>query len=251
MTQSPRSVFVAGASQGIGLAIARQFLTAGDHVTLAARNQAKLDTVVAGLNGEFNGRASGLAADLTAETLPATVLDALDQAEVVVLNFGATDTPPGFDTDDTEWNRLMAANLNAPARLARLAARSMSARGKGAILFIGSIAGREELGAPIAYTVGKAGLRALVKSMARQLGPSGVRVNMISPGNILFDGGRWAEKLAARPDEIGALIHRLVPLRRFGRPEEIAQAAMFLCSDQAGFVTGSDLVVDGGQTAAI
>ena len=87
-----------------------------------------------------------------------------------------------------------------------------------------------------------------MKAMARELAPFGVRVNMISPGNILFDGGRWATRRSKDPKAIDDLIDRTVPLKRFGTVREVADAAAFLCSPDASFIVGTDLVVDGGQT---
>jgi 3-oxoacyl-[acyl-carrier protein] reductase len=178
---------------------------------------------------------------------------ALREAEwldVLVVCYGDTDTRPGFDTPDADWDRLINANLSGPARLARTVARDMAIRGKGVILFIGSICGHEILGAPIAYNAGKTALRAVTKTMARELGPSGVRVNMISPGNVIFEGGRWERKRAANAGQIEQMLNAVVPLRRFGTPRDIAAAALFLCSQDAAFITGADLVVDGGQTAS-
>lgn len=246
-----KRVLVGGASQGIGLGIARGFLQAGAELVLTARTSEHLASVQAMLTQEYGDRVSAVATDLALSGEAARLLSALGRLDVVIANFGATDTMPGFDTSDAEWARLMDANLTGPAALAREAARDMARHGSGAILFIGSIAGRECLGAPIAYAAGKAGLRAVMKTMARELAPAGVRVNMISPGNVIFDGGRWAAKRAADPQGIDAAIERLVPMRRFGHPEEIAAVAVFLCSDQASFVTGVDMAVDGGQTIAM
>lgn len=240
-----RKVLVAGAGSGIGKAIAGAFAVAGASTFLGGRDGAKLAAAASAMEGDVTALPGDYAGAQIPELLAKT--GALD---VLVVCYGDTDTPPGFDTSDEVWDRLMTANLGGPAKLARAAALAMKARGRGAILFIGSICGREVLGAPIAYNVGKAGLRALTKTMSRELGPSGVRVNMISPGNILFEGGRWADKRAAAPERIAEMLEATVPLRRFGTPEEIAEAALFLCSDRAGFVTGVDLAVDGGQTTA-
>jgi 3-oxoacyl-[acyl-carrier protein] reductase len=87
--------------------------------------------------------------------------------------------------------------------------------------------------------------------MARELGPFGVRVNMISPGNVIFEDGRWWRKRNVNPAQVEHMLNTVVPLGRFGTPDEVAHAALFLCSDKASFITGSDLVIDGGQTTGI
>ena len=124
----------------------------------------------------------------------------------------------------------------------------MGSRRTGSIIFIGSIAGLETVGAPVAYAAGKSALPAITKSMARELGPLGVRVNLICPGNFIFDGGRWSAKRTENPERIDAIIAESVPLQRFGAPREIADVAAFIASDRAQFMTGSTIVVDGGQT---
>ncbi len=248
---SHRTVLVAGASQGIGEGIASAFAQAGARVIVGGRRLEKLADTAARLAKHTGGQVTPLAGDYADAADTARVLRESGDFDVLVICVGDTDSPPGFDTTDESWDCLIQANLTGPARVARLAARNMVVRRQGVILFIGSICGHEVLGAPIGYSAGKTALRAVVKTMARELGPSGVRVNMISPGNVLFEGGRWARKRAADPDRIDNLIRGTVPLCRFGKPEDIAQAALFLCSDAAAFITGADLIVDGGQTICI
>lgn len=239
---NPRKVLVAGASDGIGRGIAEAFAADGAQVFLGGRNAQKLEALAAATGG------TALAGDFSDSAVVAKMLAEIGELDVLAICYGDTDTPPGFDTPDADWDRLINANLSGPLRLARDAARGMKARGQGAILFIGSICGHEALGAPIGYNAGKAALRAVTKTMARELGPSGVRVNMISPGNVIFEGGRWSRKRDANPAQVEQMLNTVVPLRRFGTPQDIAQAALFLCSDKASFITGADLVVDGGQT---
>ncbi|HEU4551144.1 MAG TPA: SDR family oxidoreductase [Rhizomicrobium sp.] len=240
---TPRKVLVAGASAGIGLGIARAFAEDGATLFLGGRN----DQALAQAAQQFRG-ATPLVGDFSDSQAIGAALKAAGPLDVLVACYGDTDTPPGFDTDDAGWDRMVNANLSGPFRLAREAARQMKDQGHGAILFIGSICGHEVLGAPVGYNAGKAALRAVTKTMARELGPFGVRVNMISPGNVIFEGGRWARKRGADPARVAQMLDTAVPLRRFGTPQDIAAAALFLCSEQASFITGTDLIVDGGQT---
>jgi 3-oxoacyl-[acyl-carrier protein] reductase len=120
----------------------------------------------------------------------------------------------------------------------------------GCLLFISSIAALEAIGAPTDYSVAKAALVALSKQLARKLAPN-VRVNSLAPGNVYFPGGSWDEKIQTDPDRVKKLIEATVPMRRFGTTEEIADAAVFLCSARAQFITGACLVVDGGQTVSL
>jgi len=245
----PRKVLIAGASAGIGKGIARAFAVSGDEVFVGGRDRQRLEKV----EREFDslGQVVVVPGDFSDATLIEKTINSIAPLDILVINYGDTDAAPGFDTSESDWQRLIEANLSGPTRLARVASRDMKARGQGAILFIGSICGHEILGAPIAYNAGKTALRAVVKTMARELGPSGIRVNMISPGNVLFEGGRWEAKRKADPRRVEQMLLANVPLRRFGTPEDIAAAALFLCSDTAAFITGTDLVIDGGQTITI
>ena len=114
---------------------------------------------------------------------------------------------------------------------------------------ISSIAGMAAMGSPLTYGTAKAAMNHLVQELARITGPSGVRINAIAPGNIIFPGGAWQERVEG---ERGAVwqkwIKREVPLQRFGTPEEIGSAAAFLLSERASFMTGAIVPVDGGQT---
>ena len=113
---------------------------------------------------------------------------------------------------------------------------------------VASIAGLESSSAPLPYSAAKAALLNYGKNLARQLGPFNVRVNSVAPGNILFPGGSWERHLAERRDEVLKLIEAEVPLRRFGRPDEIADLIVYLSSERAAFITGSCIIADGGQT---
>ena len=119
------------------------------------------------------------------------------------------------------------------------------------MLFIASVAGMEALGAPVDYSVAKTAVIAFSKNLARKAAVDGIRVNCIAPGNIFFEGGSWDKKILEAPEQIKQLIDTTVPMQRFGQPEEIVDAVLFLCSERASFITGSVLKVDGGQTTGI
>ena len=126
----------------------------------------------------------------------------------------------------------------------------MLKKSKGCLLFISSIAGMEAFGAPTDYSTAKTALIALSKNIARKVAPA-VRVNVIVPGNVFFEGGSLDEKIKKDKKRIDKIIKNTVPMNRFGTPEEIANAAVFLCSDRAKFITGTTLIVDGGQTVRV
>ena len=126
----------------------------------------------------------------------------------------------------------------------------MLKKSQGVLLFVSSIAGVEAFGAPTDYSTAKTAIIALAKNMARKLALS-VRVNVIAPGNVYFEGGSWDEKIQQDKKRVDEIIKSTVPMNRFATPQEIADSAVFLCSDRANFITGATLVIDGGQTVGV
>ena len=122
-------------------------------------------------------------------------------------------------------------------------------KNKGTIIFISSIAGIESIGAPVEYSVAKSSLVALTKNIAHKLNGK-IRVNAIAPGNIIFKGGAWDKKIN-RDKKIALRVKDKVPLKRFGRPEEVGNLCVFLSSNKSSFINGAVIVIDGGQTVSI
>jgi len=188
-------------------------------------------------------------------TDPADIRCALDETvaafggiDAVVANVGSGTGRGGWDLDLNDWQSALNINLLGSMALARIALPHLIARGGGSITFISSIAGCEAINAPVTYSAAKAAVLSAMKSLSRLVGRHGVRVNAVAPGNVLFPGGTWERKLAERREFFEQYIHSEAPLQRFGRPEEIADAVVFLASERASFITGACLVVDGGQT---
>ncbi len=246
-----RTVFVAGSSRGIGFSIAESFLDEGARVVVTGRARESLDRAGAAL-GE--GRSDCLLAvetDLTNEAEIERALDSTREAfgpvDIVVANVGDGRGTSGWDVGRDEWDVALERKLLGSLAVARWSMPDLIAK-RGSLVMISSIAGTEGIRAPMAYAAAKAALNSAVGSLARSVGPQGVRVNAVVPGNVLFPGGTWETKVEQRPEFWRAYVEREVPLERFGRPEEIAQAVVFLASERASFITGAALVVDGGQT---
>lgn len=171
-----------------------------------------------------------------------------DRVNAVVANVGSGTAKGGWDLDEDDWAPVMDLNLRGSVALTSVAMPHLLKQESSSFTFISSIAATEAIGAPIPYSAAKAAIEMTMKSLSRLVGPQGVRVNAVSPGNVLFPGGSWEKKLVDRREFFEEMIQREVPLQRFASPEEIANVVVFLASERASFVTGSSVVVDGGQT---
>ena len=248
--------FIAGSSRGIGLAIAKTFLCEGANVVITGRQAAALDQARAALEaGRHGGKILSVQGDMT---IPEDIHRALQQTDAafggidaVVANIGNGTARGGWDLDLNDWQSALDENLLGGSILASAAMPHLIRRRPSSFTFVSSIAGSETLNAPVAYSAAKAAVLSTMKSLSRLVGPQGVRVNAVSPGNILFPGGTWEAKLADRPEFFEQTVQAEVPLQRFGRVDEIADSVVFLASERASFITGSSLVVDGGQTRSI
>jgi len=249
-----KRVLIGGASRGIGLAIATAFLHEGARVALMARTAASLNASARQLAAEHGAeRVLAVAGDCADAAAWPGVMTRLNAAwgglDIAVANAGSGRGRAEALPDGAHFAAGWRENFMTAEETARAALPLLEVSG-GCLLFISSIAGLEAIGAPTEYSVAKSAVVALAKQLARKLAPR-VRVNCIAPGNILFDGGSWAEKIAADAARIERLIQTTVPLQRFGNPAEIADAALFLCSERAAFITGACLVADGGQTVSL
>ena len=247
-------IFVAGASRGIGLGIVEACLAEGARVAITARGAEALEATRADLADRFGAdKLWSMAGDLretaVIEKALAGAEEALGPIHGAVANVGLHPCPPGAAVDDETWDAGFSQNLGSAWKLARGAYARMEPRRSGSILFISSIAGLGALGTPLTYGTAKAAVNHLTKELAQIAGRKGVRVNAIAPGNIAFPGGEWEERAAGpRAENWNRWLRREVPLQRFGTPAEIGSTAAFLMSDQASFVHGAVVPVDGGQT---
>ena len=247
-----KTAVVTGAADGIGQAIARAMASEGAHVFLGDIDDAKGQAFTAELTS------SGLAAtyvhcDVSVESdiagLIARAVDDTSRLDILVNNAAiAIGGMPVHEMTDEQWHRLIAVNLTSVFRGCKYALPHMIAQNSGAIVNMASAQGHIGLDGWTAYAGAKGAVMAMTRQMAVEFGPHNVRVNSISPGTI---NTPMNEKLVA---ELGGNLSKawvkMHPLGRIGTPAEVAEAAVYLASDAAGFTTGIDLRVDGGLTAA-
>jgi NAD(P)-dependent dehydrogenase (short-subunit alcohol dehydrogenase family) len=248
-----KRAIVTGAGSGIGRASAVRFAEEGARLVVSDLDEAGLAETAARVEAT-GGEARSVVADASEEKavegLVETCTGAFGGLEVAFANAGVTGmNVPFFQATVEDWQRVLAVNLIGPFLAIKHASRAMREAGGGSIVCTASVAGLRSGAGASAYSASKAGVLNLVQTAAQQLAGTGVRVNAICPGLIetgmtrpMFEAARAAGKEAK--------IGQLNPLRRAGQPEEIAAAALFLASDDASYVNGQAIVVDGGLSSS-
>ena len=247
-----KNIIITGASSGIGAAAARLFAYEGANVVLGARRQHELTILADEINQGNGGRAVLLSGDV-ADPLYASSLVQLAEQEFGGLdgafnNAGIVgDMTPIAAMTIENWNSVVAVNLTSAFHAAQAQIPALQKRGGGAIVFTSSFVGFSNGGLPgmSAYAATKAGMNGLVQSLAAEHASEGIRINSLLPGGTITPAGGEGN------DEVLAFVSGLHPIKRMALPKEIAQAALFMLSDRAGFMTGTPMVVDGGMSVRL
>lgn len=255
LSLTDKIVLIAGASRGIGLAIAGAFVREGATVVITGRNGGDLRLAVETIKREFpHCKILPVSADMTIpdeiDRALNTTLREYGKLDAAIANVGSGVSRSGWKLDPEDWNSALGKNLLGSVSFASAAIPYLIDQ-RGSFIFISSIAGWEAMNAPVAYSASKAALQSAMKNLSRLVGAQGVRINAVVPGNILFPGGTWEQKLQERKEFFEQYIRTEVSMQRFGKPEEIADAVVFLASERASFITGACLVVDGGQSRSL
>jgi len=237
---------VTGGARGIGRAAAEWFLSHGYSVALWDIDAATLDRTVAELND--SARVLGVHCDVSkAEDVAAAATrtwDRFGRLDALVNNAGVAVFKPIGATTFEEWSHVLGTNLNGPFLCTQACVPLMLRSGGGAIVNIASISGLRASTLRVAYGTSKAALIQLTKQQAVELGTVGIRVNCVAPGPVDTEMAKLVHSVAIRSD-----YHDVIPLNRYGTPQEIADAIGYLCSDTASYVNGQVLAVDGGFDA--
>jgi len=243
-----RVAVITGASRGLGRQMGEALAEAGASVALVARDREKLDAVRQGIQGR-GWRAAVFPADITEESevagLAREVARQLGPADILINNAGINVRKPIQEFTLQEWDRVMRTNLNGPFLCTRAFVPAMQERKFGRILNMTSIMSHVSLPHRAAYSASKSGLLGMTRALALELAPYHITVNGISPGPFATE----MNKVLMDNPAVNAEFLSKIPLGRWGRVEEIGALAVFLCSEAAGFITGADILIDGGWTA--
>lgn len=239
-----RLAVVTGAARGIGRAIVLELLRQGRQVAGLDLNQQQLEELEK-VCKEAGFEVITRCVDITQTDKLTETLDALAEQyggiAVLVNNAGITRDKLMIQMDDTDFDKVISVNLRAAFVATRVAARSMVRNKFGRIIHISSVAGVMGQAGSANYAASKAGLIGMSKSIAREVGKKNVTSNCIAPGFIMTD------MTQALPEPVKEAAMAVIPMKRFGKPEEIARAVAFLTADEAGYITGQVLCVDGGM----
>ena len=239
-----KAALVTGASGGLGAAIARTLHGQGARVVLSGTRAAALDALAA----ELGEGAHACPADLSDPAAPDALVAAAEAAagplDVLVNNAGLTRDGLSMRMKDADWQAVLEVDLTAPFRLSRAVLKGMLRRRSGRLIAIGSIVGTTGNAGQANYAAAKAGLLGMTKALAQEVASRGITVNAVAPG---FVETPMTDALSV---EQKAQLAGRIPLARLGRPEDVAAAVLYLASDEAGWVTGATLHVNGGMMMA-
>jgi len=243
-----RVAVITGSSKGLGKAMALALAAEGARIALVSRNEEQL-RAVAGLIGEAGGEARVFVADVAREDhvarLGAEIPAAFGKVDILINNAGVNVRKPTTDLTLEDWNRVMDTNVTSVFLMCRALVPHMKGRGYGRILNMTSTMSWVSLPGRTAYSASKTALLGVTRALALELAPDGITVNGISPGPFATE-----MNIPLMNDPvINAQFIAKIPLGRWGRVEEIGQLAVYLCSEDAGFITGTDILIDGGWTA--
>lgn len=240
---------ITGASRGIGAATARQFARAGYRVAMTATTPETLEQTGAaiGIEGSSTHSLAGDLADLDfARRVVDSTLEAFGRIDVLVNNAATRDIVSMRRITPDSWDRTLRVCLTTPAFLAKWVATDMEQRSRGAIINISSVMSQQAAGISPAYVASKGGLDALTYELGSLYGPSGIRVVGLQVGAVDTELSRGLSDAEQGGDDIRAFSEDMIMLRRWAKPEEIAKVILFLAGDDAAYITGTNLAVDGG-----
>lgn len=249
-------VVVTGSAHGLGKGICKKFLEEGATVTVTdIIKERTTKTYTEFLHDYGSKKLIEFTGDLTKDDVIKKFLDKVikkfNKIDILVANLGTGSGTSDWQVAEEEWGKIFDLNFNGARKITNAIIPGMQQNNFGSIIYISSIAGVEVIGAPIHYSVAKAALIAYSKNLSKKVAGKNIRVNTICPGNIYFKNGTWDIKMKENKGNVLEMLSKSVPLNHFATPEDIANLVVFISSEKASFITGSCLIVDGGQTVGI
>ena len=244
-----KKVLITGSSKGIGLGLSKSFLEEGCSVVINGSSNKNLNKALKILpkNNVFS-----ICKDVTtqkgADSTLKFAVNKLSKIDILICNLGSGTTKDKSPNNFNEWKRMFDINFWSTVIIIEKSLKFLS-KTKGKIICISSICANKNIkNSPISYSVAKAALNKYATFRSSELAKLGIRLNIISPGNILFAGSAWEKKIKSDFTKTKKIINTEVPMQRFGNINEISNLALFLASDKSNFITGSNIIIDGGQS---
>jgi len=241
-----KKVLITGSTKGIGLEIARLFLKEHSQVVLNGRSNKNLK-----ISKKNLGNVKTIVGDVTnkknAQKIANKFYKEIGDIDILICNVGSGRVNKKLHLLDGDWNISFKNNFFSTSNMIEVFKKSLIKK-KGCVICISSICGIEHIpGAPFSYSIAKNSLNTYIKHLSKLFGKYDVRINGIAPGNIIHDNSVWKKKIKENPKKIKKFLKEEVSLRKFGKPEDVASLTVFLASKNASFITGSVVVIDGGQ----
>lgn len=251
-----KKVLITASTDGIGYEIAKQFLEEGAYVLLNGRNTSKAERKRDILREQYGTDRVFLFVGDAAEKEDLVRMHSYAKSiwntiDCLVANLGNGKSVSVHRLDTEEWEYSSNINLFSAVKLIKIFEDLWDEKAGGSIVMMSSLAACDRISAPYAYAAAKNGIKVLTKYLSDDYAVRRIRVNCVVPGNVFYAGGRWEELLNQDTDKVRSYIDQNVPLKRFAKPEEVASAVIFLSSERASFITGTALLVDGGQSRGI
>lgn len=245
-----KTALITGSSRGLGRAFAKGLAGAGARVVLNGVNEARLTEAAAEMRAEGHDVLTA-AFDVTDESAIVAAFNHFDETgieiDILINNAGIQFRKPMLELETADWSRVIDTNLTSAFVVGREAAKRMVTRGRGKIINIGSLTSELARATVAPYTVAKGGIKMLTKAMAAEWGDKGIQANAIGPGYMITD---MNEALINDPD-FDAWVKGRTPMRRWGRPEELAGTAIYLASDASSYISGQIIYADGGMISVL
>lgn len=245
-----KNILVCGSTYGIGFDIAKKFYEKKANVIFTGRTVKKIEIIKSKYKKSLAIECD-FSDDTHIENLKIKVKKNLKNLDTIVCNIGSGKSKPNFEETYEDWLNIFNINLMYAVKTIKILSPLLKKKKGSTIIFISSICGCEATSAPMSYSSAKSALNIFAKNLSNLYIKKNIRVNAVSPGNVLFKGSTWDYKLKENRLKTLDLIKDKVPINRFATPDEISNVVLFLASDFSSFIVGQNIIVDGGQTNSL